>query len=163
MSNNKTKIEIAADKLRKMNLTKHDYDPKKEPFINDRKLASQLGVGKTVVSNAREALKLLRKNGIREYGYLVYAWRWSGDNRYAKIGHCAAVRIKLSMVSTYHPTDDPIPIGVQSYTTKDEAQFNETFFLDSIFTRTRLDREWVIIDKAFNEIIDEDFTRIKYW
>ena len=160
MSNEGKFYKIAVDKLKPMNLTKHDCDPKKEPYVNDRKLASQLGCGKTTVFNARQSLIFLRENGIREYGYLVYAWRWSGDNRYAKIGHCEMVLLKQRMIATYHPTDDPILIGIQKYITKDEADCNEKFLLGSIFTRTRPDREWVIIDEAFNEIIDKGFIRI---
>lgn len=157
----KVKALIAADALSKMNLTKHGNDCEKEAFVNDRKLASQLGLKKSVVSNARESLKILRENGIRECGYLVYAWRWSGDNKYAKIGKCPTGSLKQRMVSTYHPTDDPILIGVQEYITEDEAKVNEKILLDRIFTRTRPDREWVIIDQEFNEIINEGFTRIE--
>lgn len=42
--------------MSKMNLTKNDNDPEKEKFVNDRDLASQLGVSKTTVWNARQAL-----------------------------------------------------------------------------------------------------------
>ena len=90
----------------------------------------------------------------------MYAWRWSGDNKYAKIGKCPTGSLKQRMVSTYHPTDDPILIGVQEYITEDEAKVNEKVLLNNIFTRTRSDREWVIIDEKFNEIINERFTRI---
>lgn len=44
------------DALRNMNLTKYDNDPEKEDFVNDRDLASQLGVSKTTVWNMRQAL-----------------------------------------------------------------------------------------------------------
>ena len=38
---------------------------------------------------------------------LVYAWRYSGDKRYAKIGISTKHLLHTRMPRTYHPTDDP--------------------------------------------------------
>ena len=84
-----SKRQIVRDALSKMNLTKYDNDPEKEDFVNDRDLASQLGVGKTTVSDTRQALKQASINQVDEDYDIVYAWRWSGDNTYAK---CLASR-----------------------------------------------------------------------
>lgn len=60
------------------------------------------------------------------------------------------------MVTTYHPTDDPVLIGIMPCRSSEEAADNEDYFLDTL-ERTRPDREWVIIDEEFNRIIDEAF------
>ena len=60
------------------------------------------------------------------------------------------------MVKTYHPTDDPILIGIMRCRSLEEAKDNEDYFLDTL-ERTHSDREWVIIDEEFNLIIDEAF------
>ena len=90
MSNKNEKTHIVRDALSKMNLRKDDNDQEKEDFVNDRDLASQLGVGKTTVWNVRQALI----NQVDEEDYdIVYAWRWSGDDTCAKIG--VSTRIHL--------------------------------------------------------------------
>ncbi len=44
IGNKNEKTQITRGALSKMNLRKHDNDPEKEKFVNDRDLASQLGV-----------------------------------------------------------------------------------------------------------------------
>ena len=50
-----------------------------------------------------------------EHRYFVYAWRWSGDERFAKIGRTrnGLKGVENRMVTTYHPTDDPVLLGVR--------------------------------------------------
>ena len=78
----------AVDALREMNLTVDNRDPKKEPYKSDRNLADQLGVNSTTVNLARKNLILADACGIDIDKSIVYAWRWSGDDKYAKIGKC---------------------------------------------------------------------------
>ena len=153
MLNKNEKTQIARDALSKMNLTKHDNDPEKEKFVNDRDLASQLGVSKTTVWNTRQALI----NQVEEDYDVVYAWRWSGDDTCAKIGVSTLSLLESRLVATYHPTDDPVLIGVMKCRTPEEAKDNEWYFLNEALERTRPDREWIIIDEEFNRIIDEAF------
>ena len=80
---------------------------------------------------------------------IVYAWRWSDDNTCAKIGVSTVSGLKSRMVATYHPTDDPILIGVRKCRSRREAERIEKSLLRTL-ERTRSDREWVIIDDAFN-------------
>ena len=153
MSNKNEKTQIVRDTLGKMNLTKHDNDPKKEKFVNDRDLASQLGISKTTVWNVRQALI----KQAEDYD-IVYAWRWSGDATCAKIGVSTLSLFQSRVVSTYHPTDDIVLIGVMKCRNREQALDNEWCFLnDGTLERTRPDREWVIIDEEFNRIIDEVF------
>ena len=88
---------------------------------------------------------------------VVYAWRWSNDEKHAKIGTCEAIsKLESRMVTTYHPTDDPVLIGFLPCPDRSEAKHTETYFL-CIFKRTRPDREWVEIDETFNEKIEKLF------
>ena len=153
--NEKGKRQIVRDALSKMNLRKSDNDPEKENFVNDRDLASQLGVGKTTVWNVRQELI----NQVGEDFDLVYAWRWSGDDTCAKIGIStrSLLKSRLDPASTYHPTDDPALIGVMWCRTRERAEDEEWGFLNGFLERTRPDREWVIIDEVFNETINEAF------
>ena len=156
MSNKNEKRQIVRDALSKMNLTKYDNDPEKEDFVNDRDLASQLGVSKTTVWNVRQELI----NQVDEDYDIVYAWRWSGDDTCAKIGISTRSRLlksRLDAASTYHPTDDPVLIGVMWCRNRERAKDEEWGFLNGFFERTRPDREWVIIDEVFNETINEAF------
>ena len=89
----------------------------------------------------------------------VYAWRYSGDKRYVKIGETTKKSFHSRYVRTYHPTDDPILIGIFKCNNKPHAQNVETHILKKL-TRTRPDiqgHEWVKIDEAFNEMIDDSF------
>ena len=149
----KTKAQIAYEYLSKMNLTRDSNDPKKEPYLNDRELADRLGMSRGVVSNAKKALQKYRK--VRCF-YLVYVWRWSGDDSCAKIGESTIVDLDSRMAATYHPKDDPILLGVMECRNREEAKYIEKSLLDRL-QRTRPDREWVIIDERFNETIDKAF------
>ena len=152
MSKKNEKKQIALDALNQMNLTKYDKDPEKADFVNDRDLARQLGVSKTTVWKARQELIRLKDPGRN----IVYAWRWSGDNTCAKIGKSTIGGLKDRMPATYHPTDDPVLIGVMMRASYEESEDLEQYFLRTL-EQTRPDREWVIIDAQFNEIIDEAF------
>ena len=88
--------------------------------------------------------------------YFVYAWKYSGDNRYAKIGETSKESFRSRFVKTYHPTDDPILIGIFECNSKRHAQNVESELLKQL-KRTRLDlsrHEWVEADEVFNEMID---------
>ena len=93
-----------------------------------------------------------------EHRYFVYAWRWSGDEGFAKIGRTRSGLngVKKRMVTTYHPTDDPVPLGVRKCADVEESHKTERYILSGL-GRTRPDREWVKIDEKFNEMIDKSF------
>ena len=93
-----------------------------------------------------------------EHRYFVYAWRWCGDERFAKIGRTrnGLKGVKKRMVTTYHPTDDPVPLGVRKCTDMEESHKTEQYILNRL-ERARPDREWVEIDEKFNEMIDKSF------
>ena len=89
----------------------------------------------------------------------VYAWRYSGDNRHAKIGKTTKKSFYSRFVKTYHPTDDPILIGIFKCQSESQALAVETDILQKL-KRTRPDvqgHEWVEIDAAFNKMIDDSF------
>ena len=90
--------------------------------------------------------------------YFVYAWRWCGDERFAKIGRTrnGLKGVENRMVTTYHPTDDPVLLGVRQCADAEESHKNEQYILNRL-GRTRPDREWVKIDEKFNEMIDKSF------
>ena len=134
-----------------MNLTKHNNDPKKEPHATYRELESRLGVSRGTLYKARKHLILQQSDS-----WIVYAWRWSGDDTCAKIGKSSISRLLGRYPTTYHPTDNLILIGVMRCRSEEEARDNEQYFLNEL-ERTRPDREWVLIDEVFNDIIDEAF------
>ena len=89
----------------------------------------------------------------------VYAWRYSGDKRYAKIGKTTKKSFYSRFVKTYHPTDDPILIGIFKCNNESHALAVETDLLQKL-KRTRPDvqgHEWVEIGAAFNKMIDDSF------
>ena len=89
----------------------------------------------------------------------VYAWRYSGDKKHAKIGETTKKSFHSRYVKTYHPTDDPVLIGIFKCNNKPHAQNVEAYILKKL-TRTRPDvqgHEWVKIDEAFNKMIDNSF------
>ncbi len=156
MSNKHEKTQIVRDALSKMNLRKDGNDPEKEDFVNDRDLASQLEVSKTTVWKVRQALI----NQVDEDYDVVYAWRWAGDDTCAKIGVSTLFRLlssRLDPAKTYHPTDDPVLIGVMKCRTREQALDEEWGYLNNLFERTHPNREWIIIDEMFKEVIDEAF------
>ena len=89
----------------------------------------------------------------------VYAWRYSGDNRYAKIGKTTKKSFNSRFVKTYHPTDDPILIGIFKCNNEPHALDVETDILQKLErTRPKVQgHEWVEIDEAFNKMIDDSF------
>ena len=93
-----------------------------------------------------------------EHRYFVYAWRWCGDERFAKIGRTrnGLKGVENRMVTTYHPTDDPVLLGVRECADAEESHKTEQYILNGL-GRTRPDREWVEIDEKFNEMIDKSF------
>ena len=97
-----------------------------------------------------------------EHRYFVYAWRWCGDERFAKIGRTrnGLKGVEKRMVTTYHPTDDPVPLGVRECADAEESHKTEQYILNGL-DRTRPDREWVKIDEKFNEMIDKSFVEFR--
>ena len=97
-----------------------------------------------------------------ERRYFVYAWRWCGDEGFAKIGRTrnGLKGVENRMVTTYHPTDDPVLLGVRECTDAEESHKTEQYILNGL-ERTRPDREWVEIDEKFNEMIDKSFTELQ--
>ena len=92
----------------------------------------------------------------------MYAWRWSGDNTYAKTGISTESRLddRIKKGKTYHPTDDPIRIGVciEKYTTRKQASAAEKSILkENELKLAHPAREWVKIDEKFNKMIDKYF------
>ena len=95
-----------------------------------------------------------------EHRYFVYAWRWCRDGRFAKIGRTrnGLKGVKNRMVTTYHPTDNPVSLGVRKCADAEESHKTEQYILKGL-GRTRPDREWVEIDEKFNEMIDKSFMK----
>jgi len=93
-----------------------------------------------------------------QHRYFVYAWRWCGDGGFAKIGRTrnGLKGVESRMVTTYHPTDDPVLLGVRECADVEESHKTEQYILKGL-GRTRPDREWVEIDEKFNEMIDKSF------
>lgn len=93
-----------------------------------------------------------------EHRYFVYAWRWCSDEAFAKIGRTrnGLKGVENRMVTTYHPTDDPVLLGVRECADAEESHKTEQYILNGL-GRTRPDREWVEIDERFNEMIDKSF------
>ena len=90
--------------------------------------------------------------------YLVYAWRWSNDDRYAKIGRSSKNNFKSRLITTYHPTDDPNVIGYRKCADLQHAEDLQNHILEGL-ERTRRDREWVKIDKEFEKMINLSFIK----
>ena len=61
------------------------------------------------------------------------------------------------MVATYHPTDDPVLIGIMKCDNLKDSKLVEKAILNNLLQRTRPDREWVITGEWFNKMIDEVF------
>ena len=93
-----------------------------------------------------------------EHRYFVYAWRWCGNKGFAKIGRTrkGLKGVEDRMITTYHPTDDPVLLGVRKCADAEESHKIEQYILNGL-GRTRPDREWVEIDEKFNEMIDKSF------
>ena len=88
---------------------------------------------------------------------LVYTWRYSGDDRYAKIGETTKQLLPTRMPGTYHPTDELILIGTFKCNNKEHAIAVQNDILSKL-KRVRDDREWVEIDDAFKEMVEKYFS-----
>lgn len=118
-----------------------------------REEASERGVSKGKVFNERKAKQAIDKAG--GDSWLVYAWRWSGDERYAKIGKTNISGLEhrwKTAPKTYHPTDDPILLGTFRCQSEESALALEDELLNETLCRVRSDREWVEIDETFNDV-----------
>ena len=91
---------------------------------------------------------------------IVYAWRWSGDQKHAKIGASKVGKLRERLISTYHPTDDALLIAISIYPDRKEAQTRETSILRSL-GRVHSKREWVYINDDFNKLINKEFTKVE--
>ena len=153
--------EKAFDILRNMNLDPNGNGCKKEPYKSDHEIADQVGANPASVNYVRRGLIFAEECGIDIDKSIVYAWRWSGDNKYAKIGRSKSgyhlrETIKARSV-TFHPTDEVHLIGIKYSETPSRE---EKRILDTL-GRTRCDREWVNINPDFNKLINEEFTKIE--
>ena len=128
-----------------VNLNEVDFDN----FIIDEVQSSLLG------SESEEEEQEVSED---EHRYFVYAWRWSGDEGFAKIGRTrnGLKGVENRMVTTYNPTDDPVLLGIRECADAEESHKTEQYILNGL-GRTRPDREWVEIDEKFNEMIDKSF------
>lgn len=118
--------------------------------------AERRGISHGKVWKERDAGTLINQMGGDVH--IVYAWRWSDDDTCAKIGvsTVSGLKSRMAAAKTNHPTDKPVLIGVMKCDSPGEAKDNEEYFLRTL-ERTHPNREWVIIDEAFNQIIDEAF------
>ena len=91
-----------------------------------------------------------------EKDHLVYAWQYSDDEKYAKIGISTKIRLSDRMPKTYHPTDTTELIGIFKCANHSHTKKVEEYILSKL-KRTLRDREWVEIDEAVNKMIDETF------
>ncbi len=153
--------EKAFDALRNMNLEPNGNDLKKEPYKRDREIADQVGANPAAVNYVRRGLFFAEECGIDIDKSIVYAWRWSGDNKYAKIGRSKSgyhlrETIKARSV-TFHPTDEIHLIGIKYSETPSRE---EKRILDTL-DRTHPKREWVCINENFNELINNEFIKIE--
>ncbi len=159
------KEQLIRNKLVRTNLKKDHINPEKEPYLSDSEVRDQLNKecgynpDPATVNNVRQNLILACNFGLNIDSHIVYAWRWSNDNRYAKIGKSSGKTLRERMKAEYHPTDDIILIGVMECGDRKEALDKEQSILNRL-GRTRPDREWVEIDQDFYELIDKKFTRI---
>lgn len=92
--------------------------------------------------------------------YIVYAWRWSDDDKHAKIGVCKRSKLpnaELDVAIENHPTADPVLIGVLPCKDREQAMNDKQRMLNELFERTVPDNDWVIADADFNHIIRNSF------
>lgn len=87
---------------------------------------------------------------------LVYAWRYSDNKRYAKIGRSTTHLLPTRMPVTYYPTGDPVLIGIRKCEDLQHAEDLQNHILKGL-KRPRRDREWVEIDEMFKKMIDKSF------
>lgn len=148
--------------LRKMNLTEGENNPEKEAFKSNPAVAEMLGIkNNATIWDTRRNLIFARKHNVDTDDYLVYAWRWSGDDKFAKIGVSMGSTLRERLVFTYHPTDEIKLIGVSiaKYSKRSEAHRKEASILKGL-KKSHCKREWVHISEDFNKLIDEEFRKI---
>lgn len=158
----KTKTERVRNLLRKMNLTKGENNPEKEPFKSNPEVAKMLRMeNNATIWDTRRNLIFARKHKVDTDNYLVYAWRWSNDDRFAKIGVSMGSTLRDRLVFTYHPTDEIELIGVSiaRYNKRSKAHSKESSILNSL-KKSHCKREWVYINQDFNKLINEEFIKI---
>lgn len=103
----KTTTANVRNLLRQMNLTEGEKNPKKEPFKSNPEVAKTLEIkNNAIIWDTRRNLIFAREHDVDTDNYLVYAWRWSGDCRFAKIGVSMGSTLRDRLVFTYHPTDE---------------------------------------------------------
>ena len=95
-----------------------------------RKEAERRGVSHGKIFRERKTQDLIYQIG--EDSWIVYAWRWSGDDTCAKIGKSKITRFRWRHPTTYHPTDDLILIGVMRCRSEKEAINLEKYFLNEL-------------------------------
>ncbi|MDE0084331.1 MAG: hypothetical protein OXU23_01360 [Candidatus Poribacteria bacterium] len=128
---------------------------KENPKATRAEITELTGIPDSTVFHILQKIKGRTRYKIREALNIVYAWRWSGDSRYAKIGKTTIGGLEGRMVKTYHPTDDPVLIAIMPCSSEGQASENHDYFLNQAFERTRPDREWVFIDAGFREEIND--------
>lgn len=128
---------------------------KENPKATRAEITERTDIPDTTVYHIRKRIEGQTRYKIREDYNIVYAWRWSGDSRFAKIGKTTIGGLEGRMLKTYHPTDDPVLIAIMLCSSEDQASENHDYFLNEAFERTRSDREWVIIDPGFHEEIND--------
>jgi len=145
-----------------MNLSKGENNPEKKAFKSNPEVAEMIGINNNAtIWDTRRNLIFAREHDVDTDDYLVYAWRWSGNRRFAKIGVSMGSTLRDRLVFTYHPTDEIELIGVSRarYSKRSEAHRKETAILGSL-CKSHCKREWVYINGDFNKLIDEEFIKI---
>lgn len=157
----KTRKEKAVDALRNTNLEKNGNDPKKESYKSTREIVNQVGANQASVNYVRRGLIFAGECCIDIDKPIVYAWRWSGNDKYAKIGKCKTgwrlrETIKARSV-TFHPTDDIFLIGIK-YTDSETLSREEKCILKRL-DLTHSKREWVYINDNFIKLINKELKK----
>lgn len=158
----KTTTGKVRDLFRKMNLTKDENDPEKKPFKSNPEVAKMLKIkNNATIWDTRRNLIFAREHNVDTDAYLVYAWRWSGDDRFAKIGVSMGSTLRERLVFTYHPTEEIklIGISIKRYGKRSDAHRKESSLLNTL-KKSHPKREWVCINENFTKIIDEEFKKI---
>ena len=121
-----------------------------------RQEAKRRGISKGKVWTERQGKKAVEKTD--EDFYLVYAWRWSGDTKHAKIGKSTLRKLegRLRPCATCH-FNDLILISFVRCVSEQSRNALEQELLNETLNRIRHDREWVVIDETFHDVFPTDF------
>ena len=158
----KTMAARVRNLFRKMNLTEDENNPEKEEFKSNPEIARMLGIkNNATIWDTRRNLIFARKHNVDTDDYLVYAWRWSGDDRFAKIGVSMGSTLRERLVFTYHPIDEIKLIGVSiaKYSRRSDAHSKESSILKRL-RKSHCKREWVYTNGNFSKLINEEFRKI---